>query len=61
MMKRKLIELKGVLKMKKTNLLALMAMIAFAFTLVQPAMAAEKAAGNANSLVIADFDSTGRR
>lgn len=45
--------------MKKTNLLALVAVIAFVFSLVQPAMAADKpAAGktNANSLVIADFD-----
>ena len=40
--------------MKKTQLLALMAVAAFLFSLAQPAMAADK--GNSNGLVIADFD-----
>ncbi len=40
--------------MKKTNLFAILAMIAFTVTLVQPVMAADAKGGN--SLVIADFD-----
>lgn len=39
--------------MKKTNLFALMAVVAFVFSLVQPAMAAKE---NSGGLVIADFD-----
>ncbi len=39
--------------MKKTNLYAIMMLIAFGLVVAQPAMAAEK---NANALVIADFD-----
>jgi hypothetical protein len=41
--------------MKKTNLFAILAVIAFAVAFAQPAMAAEEK-GNANALVIADFD-----
>lgn len=40
--------------MKKINLFAILAVIAFAVAFAQPVMAADK--GNANALVIADFD-----
>jgi hypothetical protein len=41
--------------MKKTNLFAILAVIAFAVAFAQPVMAADDK-GNANGLVIADFD-----